>query len=148
MKSHILLHTAPLWALALIIPVLVFAAGCSGKPAIPKIDLNVTSFDLGDISPEAGKRVETFTIRNTGGAVLSITTVSTSCGCTKADVEPRKIPPGGQAQLTVTYDPSVHPDLVGAFKRVVYIQSNDPIQAEIELELLGNALPQKSEPHS
>ena len=56
-------------------------------------------------------------------------------------MELEEIPPGKQTQLTVIYDPSVHPGLVGKIKRIVYIQSNDPVQEEVELELVGNILP-------
>jgi hypothetical protein len=115
--------------------------GCSGKPGIPKIELSVTSFDLEDINPDEGKREEVFFIKNIGGAPLKILSVSTSCGCTVAEVELEEIPPGKQTPLTVIYDPSVHPGLVGKIKRIVYVQSNDPVQEEVELELIGNVLP-------
>ncbi len=115
--------------------------GCSGKPGIPKIELSATSFDLGDINPDEGKREETFFIKNTGSASLKVVSVSTSCGCTEAEVELEEISPGKQTLLTVIYDPSVHPGLVGKIKRIVYVQSNDPLQEEVELELVGNVLP-------
>ncbi len=123
-----------------IVVLVILVSGCFNGLNAPKIELNTKSFDLGDIDPSEGNRVETFFVRNTGEAPLSILSVSTSCGCTEADVESDKILPGEQTKLIVTYDPSVHPDLVGKIERVVYIKSNDPLQEEIELELTGNVL--------
>ena len=118
----------------------ILVGGCSAGLKAPKIELSTNSFDLGDINPDNGKRVETFYVKNTGSDVLKILSVSTSCGCTEANVESEEINPGEQTKLTVTYDPSVHPDLVGKIKRVVYVQSNDPLNEEVELELIGNSL--------
>jgi len=91
----------------------ILVGGCSAGLKAPKIELSTNSFDLGDINPDNGKRVETFYVKNTGSDVLKILSVSTSCGCTEANVESEEINPGEQTKLTVTYDPSVHPDLVG-----------------------------------
>lgn len=130
----------------LIICIVVLSAlvsGCSNLTA-PKIELSTTSFDLGDINPDDGIRTETFIVKNTGTAPLKITAISTSCGCTEAEVESEEIAAGEQTKLTVNYDPSVHPGLVGQIKRIVYIKSNDPSNQEIELELVGNSLESSS----
>lgn len=116
-------------------------AGCNNRPATPKIELSVTYFDMGDIYPDKEKRSEIFYLKNAGGAPLKIISVSTSCGCTEAELESNEIAPGKQTKLTVIYDPSVHPGLVGKIKRIIYVQSNDPLHEEIELELVGNVMP-------
>lgn len=113
-------------------------SGCTKSPA--QIELSTTNYDLGDIDPSKGIRTEEFYVKNVGGEVLKISSVSTSCGCTEAEVEAEEIPPGGETKLIVKYDPSVHPGLVGKIKRIVYIKSNDPLHEEVELELIGNAL--------
>ncbi len=120
---------------------LVFISGCTGNLGPPRIELSAYSFDLGDINPDEGIRTETFFVKNTGNSLLSIISVSTSCGCTEAEVESEGILPGEQTKLIVNYDPSVHPGLTGNIKRVVYVKSNDPLQEEVELELTGNILP-------
>ncbi len=119
----------------------VIIAGCTNNLGPPKIELSTTSFDLGDIASDEGIRTETFFVKNTGDTLLKINSVSTSCGCTEAEVESEEIPPGEQTKLIVNYDPSVHPGLVGKITRIVYIKSNDPLNEEIELELVGNSLP-------
>lgn len=125
--------------------ILIAVNGCTNTLQSPKIELSTNSFDLGDINPDDGNRIETFFIKNVGNAPLNIISVSTSCGCTEAEVESEEIPAGEQTKLTVTYDPSVHPGLVGKIKRIVYIKSNDPLNKEVELELVGNSLPSSKE---
>lgn len=118
----------------------VIISGCTNELGSQKIELSTTSFDLGDINPDEGIRTETFFVRNIGNSLLQITSVSTSCGCTKAEVESNEILPGEETKLLVTYDPRVHPNLTGPIKRIVYVQSNDPLLKEVELELTGNVL--------
>ncbi len=129
------------WLLMIgIIILIAIVSGCSTQLRPPKIELSAISFDLGDINPDKGNKIETFFVKNIGGTPLNIISVSTSCGCTEAEVESEEILPGEQTKLLVIYDPSVHPNLTGPIKRVVYIKSNDPLQEEIELELTGNIL--------
>jgi len=123
-----------------IILLTVIISGCANSETA-RIELSQDSFDLGDINPDDGIRTEIFFVKNTGVLPLKITSIGTSCGCTEAEVESDEILPGEQTQLTVTYDPSVHPGLTGKINRVVYIKSNDPFNEEIELNLVGNSLP-------
>lgn len=118
----------------------VLVSACATESG-PKIELSTTSFNLGDINPDEGTRTETFYVKNTGDSILVISSVSTSCGCTEAEVGSEEILPGEQTELVVHYDPTVHPGIVGEIKRVVYIKSNDPSNEEVELELIGNSLP-------
>lgn len=132
-----------------IIVLAVIISGCTNSDTA-RIELSQDSFDLGDINPDDGIRTETFFIKNIGTKLLKITSISTSCGCTEAEVESDEILPGEQTQLTVTYNPSVHPGLTGKINRIVYIKSNDPYNEEIELNLVGNSLPSSkpSEKHA
>ena len=130
--------TKKIWLLLAIWIVAIIISGCSA--VAPRIELSASSFDFGDINPADGLRTETFFVKNTGGAILNIASVSTSCGCTDAEVHSEKIQPGEQTTLTVTYDPSVHPELTGKIKRVVYVKSDDPLKEEIELEITGNII--------
>ncbi len=139
--NHQRLKKTRLASLLGLLTLVALVSGCSNQSAIPKIELSTTSFDLGNIDPNQGVRTETFWIKNSGGDALKIVSVSTSCGCTKARVESEEIAPGEQTELIVSYDPSVHPELVGKIERVVYIKSNDPLQEEVELNLVGEVLP-------
>jgi cytochrome c-type biogenesis protein CcmH/NrfF len=66
---------------------------------------------------------------------LEIAGVSTSCGCTTAEIESRHLSPGEMTDLTVIYDPQVHDGETGSFLRVVYIRSNDPATPEATLTI-------------
>jgi|SRR3989338_1598788 len=118
--------------------VVIFGACTVGSGA--QIELDKDYYDFGDIKLSDGIITQTFYIKNTGTETLEIYGVPTSCGCTKAKVNSNKVEPGEQTELVVTYDPSVHPDLRGSFKRLVYIKSNDFMNEELALTLVGNAV--------
>lgn len=75
-------------------------------------------------------------VHNVGTKDLHIQAVSTSCGCTSAQVEPTTIPPDGKGTLTINYDSGVHPDK-GPISRIVYIASDDPEIPEAQVEIQG-----------
>jgi len=127
--------------LSLTVISLFLLVGCVDQVEAPSIKLSETFLDLGNINPDEGLRIEEFYVQNTGSKNLEIYSVSTSCGCTKAEVDDEIISLGETTKLTVTYDPSIHPDLIGKMERVVYVKSNDPKNEEVELTLVGNSLP-------
>lgn len=105
----------------------------TGAPAGPSISLDRTLHDFGLI-PQFGGVVETtFNIRNNGGETLIIGELSTSCGCTSAKISSKEIPAGEEAVLTVYFDPDLHAEPLGIFKRTVFIPSNDPNVPEKEI---------------
>jgi hypothetical protein len=61
--------------------------------------------------------------------------VSTSCGCTTAEIDEPLLAPGATANLIVTYDPQAHDGATGEFMRIVYIRSDDPDTSEATLTL-------------
>ena len=114
---------------------LAVATGCAGAARGPaKIELSAAEFDFGTI-PNSGPVSQVFQVRNTGQERLEIDGVSTSCGCTTAEVDSKHLLPGEAANLTVTYDPQVHGGETGEFLRVVYVRSNDPNTPEASLTI-------------
>ena len=112
---------------------LVLTIGCSrGQPAI---QLPETNHDFGEIQ-QGDVATMQLPVRNTGTEDLHIESVSTSCGCTSAEVEPATIPPDGEGTLTINYDSGVHPDK-GPVWRIVYIASDDPETPEAQVEIRG-----------
>jgi len=106
----------------------------SGQPAPPHIEITPASYDFGDIPYT---EVETdFQVKNTGGSPLEIASVSTSCGCTTAEIESKTLLPGAVTGLHVTFDPQLMGE-EGDILRVVYVKSNDPQRPEVEIELRG-----------
>lgn len=97
-----------------------------------RIELSTTQFDWGSV-PNTGPVSHEFQVKNAGRGWLDITGVSTSCGCTTAEVTGRHLAPGESATLRVTFDPLVHNGETGKFMRVVYVRSTDPKTPEASL---------------
>lgn len=109
----------------------------SGQTEEPQIEITPASHDFGEI---AYRRVETdLQVSNAGGRMLEILSVSTSCGCTTAEISAKSLPPGQAAQLHVTFDPTLMGE-EGEILRMVYIKSNDPSRPEVEVELRGKVV--------
>lgn len=89
----------------------------------PNISVSADSYDFGSIS-QSGVVTHVFTVRNDGDAGLVIKDVRALCACTTAAISSEEIPPGGTAELTLTYDPAYH-KTVGKVTRTVVIESND-----------------------
>ena len=121
----------------IIIPLLtlaILAVACTpvGQPG--RIELSETEFNLGTV-PNTEPVSQTFQVRNAGQGTLEITGVSTSCGCTTAQVNKNRLGPGETAALTVTYDPQAHGGRTGRFMHVVYVRSDDPETPEASLTI-------------
>jgi len=123
-----------------ILTLTIISAGCTDLLKTPHLELNTYKYDMGNVKLEDGIKELTFTVKNTGEKLLNITYISTSCGCTTAEVKKNILKPGEKTDMIVRYDPSVHPDLRGKLKRIIYIESNDPKNEETELEITGKQI--------
>ena len=108
--------------------------GCGGGQ--PDIAGAAKRHDFGQVKQGEVVTAE-IALRNTGKKDLKIEAVSTSCGCTSAQVQPEVIPPGSEGKLLIRYDSGVHPDK-GHVQRHIYIVSNDPIKREVEVIVTAN----------
>ncbi|MBE0531393.1 MAG: DUF1573 domain-containing protein [Rhodospirillales bacterium] len=108
-----------------------FLSACGG--GAPDIDV-VERHDMGSIQKGQAASASLI-VRNTGKAPLDVQSVSTSCGCTTAVMEPTTIPAGGQGVLRVTYDSNAHAEDMGPIKRYVFIASNDPDEGDVRVEI-------------
>jgi hypothetical protein len=111
---------------------------CRSQPqiAIPESRLALGNVVNGEIITRA------VNVQNTGQTDLVIETVTTTCGCTEARLDPMVIPAGGSGSLEIVFDSGAHgPALTGAVVRQVIITSNDPQQPEMIVELAANILP-------
>ena len=114
-------------------------------------------FSFGNISMAAGKVSHRFEIRNTGASDITVNKIYTSCMCTVATlITPagRKgpfgmpghsavpaifetIPPGGNAQVDVVFDPAAHgPAGVGPTDRIVTIRTNESRPLELRFSAM------------
>ena len=122
----------PIVPLCLVIAALFLVACGSSRPAI---GVEATTLDLGSVTN--GEIVShDLAVRNEGTGDLVVESLTTSCSCTKATLEPMTIPAGGTGTLHVEFDSGFHgPDLTGPLIRQVFINSNDPEQPELVVEL-------------
>ena len=100
-----------------------------------KISFNKESYDFGSIPKLGGTVTTDFTVKNTGTENLTIGTLTTSCSCTTATISSEDIEPGGEATLTIVFDPNFHEEPQGQFTRTVFIPTNDPNQPEAEVNI-------------
>lgn len=117
----------------------------------PNIELSQTKFDLGELNSTSVRSVSS-TIKNNGQKNLEIKNIKTSCGCISAKFSVNGqgspkfsmhntdaswkgvIEPGQTGEIITTYDVSIMP-VTGAIERVVYFQTNDPLQPNQEITL-------------
>lgn len=107
----------------------------------PQIVVETLQFDLGNV-PNGEIAARDLIVRNAGDSLLVVEGISTSCGCTTASLEPMTLAPGASGTLHIEYDAGAHgPELTGALVRQVFINSNDPAQPEVTVELAVNIVP-------
>lgn len=125
-------------ALGLLCLALLAGSAAIGYAALPqatgRIELSDEAFDFGTV-PNTGPVSHTFQVHNAGDGPLAIEGLSTSCGCTTAEIESRRLAPGEVTNLTVTYDPLAHDGALGQFMRLVYVRSDDPETPEASLTI-------------
>jgi hypothetical protein len=117
--------------------VALLLGGCAGGK--PDIAVAAKRHDFGRIKQGAVVTAE-IAVRNSGNKELKIESVATSCGCTSAQVKPKIIPSGGEGKLFVRYNSGSHPD-TGPIERHVYIASNDPEKAEVDITITADVQP-------
>ena len=128
--------------LFILIPLFLLAAcGGGARAGAPVIALEAQTLELGDLPN--GEIVErAVAVRNDGDAPLVVDTVTTSCGCTTAALEPMTLAPGESGVLRIAFDSGAHgPDLRGPLMREVMLASNDPATPEAVVTLRANILP-------
>jgi hypothetical protein len=116
------------------IVVLILAAWLLGGCSWTGPDIDVAgAHDAGTVIKGA-PAVADLVVRNLGDRPLTVASVSTSCGCTKATLTPMIIPPGGQGDLHVVYDSAAHKEDLGLIERFVFISSDDPDEADVRIK--------------
>jgi hypothetical protein len=127
-----------LWIAIGIFSVLIIV-GCGAKAPVMVLETEI--LDLGEVVNGTVVTRE-LAVRNEGTAPLIVDAVSTSCGCTKASIEPMTIPAGGNGTLTIIFDSGAHgPEEVGEIIRQVFISAQDLAQPETMIEFRADVLP-------
>ena len=79
------------------------ASGTADMNALPVITFEKDFHDFGNL--KAGEKVTySFKFKNTGKALLVISSVTTSCGCTVSDYPRQPIKPGENSTIDVSFD--------------------------------------------
>jgi len=119
----------------------------------PVVKIEKDLFDFGSIKV-SDKKSNDFIIENVGSKSLQLSNISTSCGCTFAQVinEGKKSPefdmhsksnymvevkPSKKAVVRVTYKPYVMP-VYGFVEREVYVTTNDPGNQNLVFKVTAN----------
>ncbi len=123
-------------SLAAIAITILLLSGCSS--AKPKLFIEQTELDLGDVV-NGDIISRDIVVSNDGDAELVVASVSTSCGCTTAQLDPMTLAPGQRGTLHIEFDSGAHgPDLTGTLVRQVFINAADPDLPEGMVELTAN----------
>lgn len=105
-----------------------------------RIAFDRTTHNFGGVPQSQGILETTFEVRNDGQSVLEIGELSTSCGCTTAELSNKSIQPSGTATLTVYFDPDFHKEPSDELTRTVFIPTNDLSQPEAEVKITVDIL--------
>ena len=100
----------------------------------PAIFCESPQYDFG--SAESTKVItHEFVIQNKGDAVLNISAVRPSCGCTIANISTQAVPAGGEARVTANLNLS---GKSGQQHKAITVDCDDPKQPQLTLLLVGN----------
>jgi len=102
---------------------------------LPIIEIKEKEFDFGVIEKKDGIVNTTFVVKNEGEGLLKLGDITTSCGCTKAEVDKAEVNTDESATLTVFFDPNFHEEPQGRFSRSIFVPTNDPDSEEIEFKI-------------
>lgn len=116
-------------------------AASTGAPVAPqgptpKVVYPETVFDAGVVVK--GNSIEhEFEVKNEGTAVLEVTNVTSTCGCTVADYD-RTIAPGKSGKIKVVVDSST---FAGPTSKAVVVYTNDPVTPRASLTVKCDVRP-------
>jgi hypothetical protein len=113
---------------------LLLTAVSSSQPKLTIV--GGANFEFGDVFTDmAVKKI--ITLKNEGNKTLTISNVSTTCGCTAALLSNPDIPPGDSGLLSISFDGK---KFSGVIKRSVSFETNDPEQKKIHVNFSANVV--------
>ena len=84
-----------------------------------QVSVNQTELDFGNF-PKEEKQERSFVMTNTGGGLLVIQDITTSCGCTKVEYSKEPVRPGGTLEVKVIYEA----EKAEYFRKIVTVYCN------------------------
>jgi thiol-disulfide isomerase/thioredoxin len=125
---------------AVVVASSALAVHAESQPAVaavavagPKIQVDEVTHDFGTFWA-AGPLSHAFKVTNAGSAVLKITAVSPTCGCTSVGSYPHELQPGESGQFSFNLNATM---LHGRFDKLITVTSNDPATPSLALHLAG-----------
>jgi hypothetical protein len=116
--------------------------------SLSTLSSNKEIYDFGEIDIFGGTVETEFALTNEGSEDVVITSGTTSCGCTNAEIggiafgmhqnmsREFTIPAGETKNLKVIYDPMAHgPSGVGLAQRSVFLETNSSATPELEVRI-------------
>lgn len=109
------------------------------------IELAPATQNLGTVIYGDVARTEFILTNNTGQAV-SLTRVSTSCSCTKAEAETLTLEPYASTKIAVSFDPAVHQDDtdLGEITRTIFVSTDQPNFPRLEAQITATVVKNES----
>lgn len=132
------------------VPITTYSSQDKNKPMVEALE---TSFDMGTIKVSDTKEKE-FIVKNIGTKPLLLSEISSSCGCTSAQIVYKgvlsktfsmhsqsdyvaQIEPNTSAIVKVVYMPFTMP-VYGVVERQVFMSTNDPSKPKLEFKIEAN----------
>ncbi|MDT7857864.1 DUF1573 domain-containing protein [Rubrivirga sp. S365] len=118
-----------------LLAVLLVTAGAAAAQG--RLAVDAPTHDFGRIA-EAEAAQHTFRFTNAGDAPLRLTRVEAACGCTTPSWTDTAVPPGGEGQVEVAFDPEGRS---GPFEKTVYVVAEGADPAALTLRIAGTVVP-------
>ena len=99
------------------------------------IVLGGNEITFGTIYQSSEKVNQLIAVKNIGNKKITISHVSTSCGCTAAVLSDSSLNPGEQAEIKIEFNPTGY---IGNVTKYVYISNSDPGNQLITVKMTGN----------
>ena len=109
--------------------------GTGEKEQVSAITLQPKEYGFGMITKEKGIVKTVFALTNTGTKDVVFEAISTSCGCTSAEVSENVVQPGKTVSLVVSFDPNFHQEPEGRFSRTVFLQTSEGVELQAKIYL-------------
>jgi hypothetical protein len=126
-----------LFIFVVIISINVFCSIAQQRTA--HISFRKIDHDFKTIKEAKGPVTVVFGFINTGGAPITLQSVTASCGCTTPDYSKAPVMPGDSGFVKATYDPNGRP---GPFTKDITVVSNAD-NSPIILKITGNVIPRE-----
>src|SRR6266404_1685036 len=109
------------------------APSAATEPGGPKIEFSTNVYDFGRV--KSGELVKyTYYFTNTGDALLELSDVHPSCGCTAAGEYTKKVEAGQSGQIPIQFNSA---NFNGQVVKTVTVTSNDKQKPTVVLQLKG-----------